>query len=72
MSRWIRNENVFAASGEISYALGCDSVDIWYRRKKEELYYAGPSEGMIIERRLTANACDEEPPAPESVCCDGE
>jgi hypothetical protein len=31
MSRWIRNENAFAASGEISYALGCGSVEISYR-----------------------------------------
>lgn len=41
--------------------------------ENEEWYYAGSSEeGMVKERPLTVNACDEEPPAPDNVCCDGE
>jgi len=48
------------------------SVDISYRGKRRVILCWPFRTGMIIERRLTANACDEEPPAPENVCCDGE
>jgi hypothetical protein len=51
-----------------------DVAPLKYRTgEKEELVVCWPFRwSIIIERRLTANACDEEPPAPENVCCDGQ